>query len=140
LFRKASLLDDTNNGIDEVEVELSSSQRTKSIFDRLDENRNIANQFQHVRLEKRIPALHYHLNYTRNSDRKCNFIHLNISLFNKLFKKVKNMHQKFRIQKKFSIYSHHLVTLTAPRPGVGRGKANTETTLKFSKSLVIKTK
>ena len=44
MFRKASLLDDNNNGIDEVEVELSSSQRTKSIFDRLDENRNIANQ------------------------------------------------------------------------------------------------
>ena len=44
LFRKASLLDDSNNGIDGVEVELSSSQRTKSIFDRLDENRNIANQ------------------------------------------------------------------------------------------------
>ncbi|KZS04911.1 Uncharacterized protein APZ42_032032 [Daphnia magna] len=44
LFRKASLLNDSNDGIDEAVVELSSSERPKSIFDRLDENRAIANQ------------------------------------------------------------------------------------------------
>jgi hypothetical protein len=59
LFRKAALLDDNNNTIDEVEIELPTSQRPKSIFDRLEKNRALVNQSNSNRAGCRLEVESY---------------------------------------------------------------------------------